>query len=159
MNRDLKYRVHVMQAALDGKAIQFSCNNGAEWDDAIEPKNTSAFSWNWDSFDYRIAPEPRKPRECWAIFPMHNQPVRMFASKSQLDAMTNFAIESGDEVVHMREVLPDPQGVVVPVMPKRDAVIVTLVNGGPAISVECIDNANFIKLEHYANKVRKALTE
>jgi len=98
MNRDLKYRVYVMQAALDGKAIQFSCNNGAEWDDAIDPKNTSAFAWNWDSFDYRIAPEPHKPREWW-LTPATATCSTLFASEFMPHASCN--------PIHVREVLPE----------------------------------------------------
>jgi len=46
--------IEVMQAFLHGSKIQFrSCLcPGSGWDDTEHP------TWNWDSFDYRVAPLP-----------------------------------------------------------------------------------------------------
>ena len=41
-----------MQAALDGKDIEFVGNLTAEWTTASAP------IWEWDTYDYRIKPEP-----------------------------------------------------------------------------------------------------
>lgn len=58
---DLAYKISVMQAALEGKKIQHKVPNIDGWFDAeASPPN---YSWNWARYNYRIAPEPRKPRE------------------------------------------------------------------------------------------------
>ena len=53
-------------------------------------------------------PEPRKARECWVVFPLHSQAPRIFGGSTQIAAMMN-AVQGGDEVVHMKEVLPIPK--------------------------------------------------
>lgn len=59
--KTLKEKIAVMQAALEGKAIQCRLDSGTDL-----PWRTSDcvpdLSWNWDVFDYRIAPKPTKKR-------------------------------------------------------------------------------------------------
>ncbi len=56
----------VVQAHMDGKKIQIrkmSSHQGfrdGKWYDVENPR------WDFDSCDYRVSPEPRKPRE-WVI--------------------------------------------------------------------------------------------
>ncbi len=53
-------KIRIMQAYVDGKCIQINAApNGMEpcWCDYRGP------SWDWAVQDYRIKPEPRKPRE------------------------------------------------------------------------------------------------
>lgn len=98
---ELDRRIEVMKAYRDG--VKLEINHGREGDWValhVEP------SWNWHHHDYRIAPEPRKPRECWVIFPLNYPHPRVIGGATKIDAMLS-AVEGGDEVVHMREVLPD----------------------------------------------------
>ena len=54
--------IEVVQARRDGKRIQAQTKNITNnWTDV-----TSAPSWNFNDVDFRIAPEPRKPRD-WLI--------------------------------------------------------------------------------------------
>jgi len=53
MNADeTKAAAAVMIAWAEGKRIQGKSQDNAAWHDYTEP------AWNWNSFDYRIAPEP-----------------------------------------------------------------------------------------------------
>ncbi len=49
---DLKAKISVMQAALDGKEIEFKPKRITEGWQYVNP------IWNWDEFDYRIKVEP-----------------------------------------------------------------------------------------------------
>ena len=55
---DIDYMIEVMQAAKEGKAIQYwaRCNRGTDenWRGAPNP------IWNWVAYDYRVKPEPRR---------------------------------------------------------------------------------------------------
>ena len=53
--KTLKEKIEVMQAALDGKEIEFRLNEGDRWMTCNKP---SAPSWDWPYVDYRIKPEP-----------------------------------------------------------------------------------------------------
>lgn len=104
---DLAYKIRVMQAALEGKKIQ--CRSLVEkWDWSEYQSGSLADRWDWSTFDYRIAPEPRKPWECWVIFPEGSDYARVIGMKKlgglQPDMLR---VENGDHVVHMREVIED----------------------------------------------------
>jgi hypothetical protein len=49
---NLKHQIEVMQAAMDGAAIQWKYKyaDSDDWDDAPTP------NWNWGEYDYRIKP-------------------------------------------------------------------------------------------------------
>ena len=61
--KTLKEMIEVMQAALEGKPIEFlgSCD---DW----RPMNTACAVWNWYSCDYRIAPAPAPDEIDWDLF-------------------------------------------------------------------------------------------
>lgn len=48
--------VSVMQAHADGKEIEVTFKGDGEW---VATKNPS---WDWNTFEYRIKPEPPKPK-------------------------------------------------------------------------------------------------
>lgn len=52
----LREAAAVMLAAAEGKPLQVRCAEAGE----ISWRNIEAGSWNWDRFEYRIKPEPRK---------------------------------------------------------------------------------------------------
>ena len=57
--KTLKEKIEVMQAALDGKEVEYDHGNGF-WE-SCSP------TWDWASWDYRIKPEPM---ECWVnVYP------------------------------------------------------------------------------------------
>jgi hypothetical protein len=47
---NLKYQIEVMQAAMEGKSIQWSEQDSDYWEDVDSPK------WNWGAYNYRIKP-------------------------------------------------------------------------------------------------------
>ena len=51
---DTKEMIKVMQAYVDGKRIEAGNREKNFWRDCPDP------SWNWNAFDYRIAPELKK---------------------------------------------------------------------------------------------------
>ena len=56
--KDIDHMIAVLQAFKKGKAIQSRYRPQQDidvcWIDATEP------SWDWDTFDYRVKPEPRR---------------------------------------------------------------------------------------------------
>ena len=58
---DIDHMIAVMQAAKEGKAIQYRArgNRGTDenWGDAPSP------IWNWATYDYRV--KPAEPRRVW----------------------------------------------------------------------------------------------
>lgn len=50
--KTLKEKIKVMQAALDGKEIEYKYPEGGEWHSTNNPL------FKWVLFDYRIKPEP-----------------------------------------------------------------------------------------------------
>ena len=50
--KTLKEKIEVMQAALDGKQVEFKFN-GSEWGRCLVNPN-----FGWTDYDYRIKPEP-----------------------------------------------------------------------------------------------------
>ena len=61
--KTLKEKIEVMQAALDGKAIQKQMMEEGEWLDA----KTQVINFGWIDYDYRIKPEPI------TLYGFHNQ--------------------------------------------------------------------------------------
>lgn len=92
--KTLKEKIEVMQAALDGKTIQFS--NGPLWIDC-EPEH---LIWQWPDYDYRIKPEPL---EFWVLMVENsNTPSLVNESKEYLSQF-----RSGGKTIKVREVLDD----------------------------------------------------
>jgi len=143
---ELNRRICVMIAFRDGRPIE-AISKEYENDNWQQTKYPS---WNWLKADFRIAPEPRKPRECWAIMPEGNaEYVRVIATqhRSLADSCT---VQQGDEIVHMREVLP---GDVVPITPTRDAVVIQFIDGKRVISIECANSEALPHLEREAQMI------
>jgi hypothetical protein len=88
---ELNRRICVMIAYRDGKKIQMQ-RRGTDnaWSETYP-------AWDWASFDYRIAPEPRKPRDFW---------VYKDAMSGRLVAQIADTIPWSDAIL-VREVLPD----------------------------------------------------
>jgi hypothetical protein len=97
---EMDHRIAIFQACKDGRKVEWRFP-GNPWGPLHSMPRI------WDNIEYRIAPEPRKPRELWAIFPFRSGYARIIAAPTKLVAMTDCSVEAGDEVVHMREVLPD----------------------------------------------------
>jgi hypothetical protein len=151
---ELNRRICVMIAFRDGRPIE-AISKEYENDNWQQTKYPS---WNWLKADFRIAPEPRKPRECWVIFPLNYPHPRVIGGATKIDAMLS-AVEGGDEVVHMREVLPDHlpnsfAGVgLVRAEAKRDAVIIQLIDGDRVVSIECLNREMLPTLQLEAQRI------
>ncbi len=52
--------IAVVQAHKEGKPIQSRHMNDPYW-----MNNPTEFQWNFGVYEYRVAPEPSKPREWW----------------------------------------------------------------------------------------------
>lgn len=92
---ELKRRIEVMQACLDGRPIEVRSRYryGSNWYVAMDP------NWDWTSFDYRIK---REPREWWVNVYLSDCCI----SKSKQEADQNASSER-IECIHVREVLED----------------------------------------------------
>ena len=62
--KTLKEKIEVMQAALDGKTIQFrdlyfnGKLNDAAWSFGGDEYTVQDMAWDWDEYDYRVKPQP-----------------------------------------------------------------------------------------------------
>lgn len=54
MTQSIESMIEVLQAYKDKKKIEYSSDGGETWQVIEDP------SWNFDSFNYRIAPEKKK---------------------------------------------------------------------------------------------------
>jgi len=95
--KSLKEKIEVMQAALDGKEIEYK-NNGGKW----YPCQIQAFD-SWHCGDYRIKPEPMEfwvnvyPYECLNV--CHN-------TKDMAEKM---ALGSCEKTIKVREVIQEEE--------------------------------------------------
>ena len=87
-NRTLAYVIEVMTAAKNGRQIQFRVNGHDKWNKAEDP------CWNWEHFDYRIAPDSKPARE-WKV---------MVNGAGSIVDVTGLSI-NGCEIITVREVL------------------------------------------------------
>ena len=73
MNKDQTIEaIKVMQAFVDGKTIM--TQGAGEYNCEI-----NSLSWDWNTFKYRIKPEPR---DCYVLFNANNQAVRTLNEKT-----------------------------------------------------------------------------
>lgn len=56
MTQSIESMIEVLQAYKDGKTIEWACNKTDDWDEIYH----DAPHWDFDKFQYRIAPEPKK---------------------------------------------------------------------------------------------------
>ena len=96
---DIDYMIAVMQAAKEGKAIQYRarCNRGTDENWGVAPRAC----WNWASYDYRV--KPAEPRRIWVN--MYDD-YRGFAHPSREQANAR-AGNYRDECVEFVEVVKD----------------------------------------------------
>ncbi|MEY2500556.1 MAG: hypothetical protein QOI07_890 [Verrucomicrobiota bacterium] len=94
--------IAVIQAHKDGKIIQaLPGSSRGPWVDVVG----NAPSWSFDAVDYRIKPEPPKPREWWVCYDY----IRLDGS---LNRPRFYPVKQpflGEQVqqIHVREVLPE----------------------------------------------------
>jgi hypothetical protein len=60
--------IAVVQAHKDGKKIQVQSGHFHDWETLSD---RCEVQWNFGLFNYRVAPEPRKPREFW-LYPLRH---------------------------------------------------------------------------------------
>lgn len=95
--------IAVIQAHKNGKMIERRPKDVRDWSDETGPV------WDFFSSDYRIKPEPPKPREFWLNRYELGRPA--FYGHTSLGAAEAFASMSGTrvEVIHVIEILPESQ--------------------------------------------------
>lgn len=54
MTQSIESVIEVLQAYKDGKKVEYSYDDGKTWRETDQP------AWNFDTIQYRIAPEPKK---------------------------------------------------------------------------------------------------
>lgn len=87
--------IAVLRAAKEGKVIQFTSNRRIEdW------QSGQRLGFNFDDFDYRVKPEPPKPRE-WDLRGEH---VYEVGGAGSINALVNV----GHDHIRVREVLEAP---------------------------------------------------
>ena len=93
--KDLKEKIEVMQAALDGEEIEYN-HNGRGW----EKPNIERLVWDWQKNDYRIKPEPM---EFWMVI----SDTYGFQTKEKAEEALKLSFLSDKEnrVAKMREVI------------------------------------------------------
>jgi hypothetical protein len=97
MSMDHNTAIAVIEAHRDGKEIEARYRNRPQltnqWTEC-----TDGTSWNFDFFEYRIKPEPPKPREWWLVM-SGDEPIAI--RDCQLPPDSKYQPR-----VHVREVLP-----------------------------------------------------
>ncbi len=96
--------IAVVQARKDGKRIQSRASeeyygrkfNEEEWGDS-DPA-----AWDFYHQDYRVAPEPRKPREWWLIV---DNEAFVIGCESPSETMSRYLKKDQSGLVHVREVI------------------------------------------------------
>ena len=88
--------IAVVAAHRDGKAIEWrNIRSNSEWRDLVDIP-----AWSFNNTEYRIKPEPPKPREWWI--------ERMPDGETNLWTCPRSAvIGRAQEIIHVREVLPE----------------------------------------------------
>lgn len=99
--------VAVVQASIAGARIEMRDANpehDRKWVDA-----SPQLMWNFLSWEYRIKPEPPKPREWWWAEHPSGTCGGMYPTKEEAERWRE--IWGGDmKIIHVREVLPNEEG-------------------------------------------------
>lgn len=103
---DLAYKISVMQAAQTDKPIQCKSigpyGNMPNWEDGKD------WAWDWANYDYRIAPEPRKPRDFWiACYSAHGLDTFVGHAFSEKNPPQLSSGSTYYSVIHVREVIEE----------------------------------------------------
>jgi hypothetical protein len=92
--------IAVIAAHRDGKEIEGRLRDG---DDGFGPASNP--SWDFNTYEYRIKPEPPKPREWWLYLCPRHPSFYSFGGRTREQA-ERLKCGECDEVIHVREVLP-----------------------------------------------------
>jgi hypothetical protein len=87
--------IEVIRAYQAGKKIQWREDCTDEWKDLRQTTTAGWFGWDFRRIEYRVAPEPRRPRECEIYFRNGSPEVRNFKGDYQMNGTS----------IYMREVL------------------------------------------------------
>lgn len=95
--KTLEERIEVMQAALDGKEVEFMYTDGdsADW---RTHRDIGKCTWNWSSYDYRVKHEPL---ELWVnIYSKNVVPCAYFTEEGAIYSRAGHCLRT----VKVREV-------------------------------------------------------
>ncbi len=92
--------IAVVTAAAGGAKIEFrDCLDASgPWFETAIP------DWNFHRFDYRVRPEPPKPREWWIAAYRTNRMAHVFRSEHDAQSLC-YITELAEPFIHVREVL------------------------------------------------------
>ena len=101
---DVKYKIEVMNAYVNGKSIQSKSCDSSEWVDDLYPK------FDWVHFDYRVnnhARQFKNDKECWEELFKHN-PIGYLKNiktgyKVFITGIYNYYISADGETYTFRE--------------------------------------------------------
>ena len=96
---DIDHMIAVMQAAKEGKTIQFRVLDSSDID--VRWRDAHAPSWDWTVFDYRVKPEPRRVWLNW--YP--TKKCRSSVCYDSREEAASFAIHDIAEQVEFVEVV------------------------------------------------------
>ncbi len=92
--------IEVVRAHKEGKAIQARVlESSPSYCFGLDGRwmTLNVGIWDFANCEYRVAPEPRKPREWWAEFPLDGRVGQIFTDFRQLT--------KGGELIRVREVI------------------------------------------------------
>lgn len=102
--KNLREQIEVMQAAMEGKRIEYRDRDkpvaDAVWMPVESYRDWDGTPFRWTTYDYRIAPEPL---ELWANV-SNGGWIRTYTCP----ITASEALNAGERTVHMREVLDEP---------------------------------------------------
>jgi hypothetical protein len=104
MSMDHNAMIAVIAAHRDGKEIEARYRNRPQLTNQWA-KCTVGVSWDFNLFEYRIKPEPPKPREWWLYLCPRYASFHSFNSRTQEQA-EELKCGECEEVIRVREVLP-----------------------------------------------------
>ena len=96
----IDHMIAVMQAAKEGKTIQFRVLDSSDID--VRWRDAHAPSWDWYTFDYRV--KPAEPRRVWMIM-YPTMGGRSYVCYNSREEAAKFACFDASQQVEFVEVL------------------------------------------------------
>jgi hypothetical protein len=105
MSMEINDMIAVLRAAKEGKQIQHR-RATPPFESGIWINSYGGCSWDFSEYDYRVKPEPPKPREWFLVSHANNEPCSVCGlHSSRNEAATGRNNLMG--VIHVREVLEE----------------------------------------------------
>lgn len=97
---EINEMIAVLQAHKEGKAVQFKSKTFSQsW---IDVRGGDSLGWDFSAYNYRIKPEPPKPREFWITIG-----GQVWGRREHAEQWFRNESEAVRRVIHVREVLDE----------------------------------------------------